>query len=490
MRLQKGLNKIISTDQVGYINGRYMGTNIRTIADVLNHCKNTTNEQALIAMLDFEKAFDSVKWSFMYQCLKKFNFGSSFISWVKTIYTDIESCVTNNGFSSNFFKLNRGIRQGCCLSALLFIIVAEVLAINLRCNSSIHGILIEKHEFKICQLADDTMLFLKDICSLKAALSLLQDFSIISGLKLNKSKTEVFPININSNLDESIGISCKKDNFKTLGVWFCSDELEMIQLNLQGKIEEMKNTLNMWNSRNMTIFGRVMVLKTLVLSKIINICSVIHIPDSFIKKVDALFFEFVWGKGKRPKVKRQTAVNDKSRGGIKMIEFKNMVTSLKAMWVKRLLVENTVNPYVEKWKILPFANMGLVDKNLLLHKLDPAFFRECRTKFYRDILDSWFQFFAVAPNSLDEILHEKLTYNKYITVGGKVIEPTFSVIKRTGITSINQLIHNQAFLSKINLEQRYNCRLSDLNFNALISAIPSNWKLKIKMQKFESMLDR
>ena len=105
MRLQNVLNKIISTDQVGYINGRYMGTNIRTTADILNYCKSKTDKKALIAMLDFEKSFDSVKWSFLYQCLKVFNFGNSFISWVKTIYTDIESCVTNNGFSPNFFKL-------------------------------------------------------------------------------------------------------------------------------------------------------------------------------------------------------------------------------------------------------------------------------------------------------------------------------------------------------------------------------------------------
>ena len=63
----------------------------------------------------------------------------------------------------------------------------------------------------------------------------------------------------------------------------------MVQLNLQGRIEEIKNTLNVWSGRNMTIFGKVMVLKTLVLSKIINICSVIHIPDTFIKEVDALF---------------------------------------------------------------------------------------------------------------------------------------------------------------------------------------------------------
>ena len=50
--------------------------NIRPTADILNYCQSKANEQALIAMLDFEKAFDSVKWSFLYQYLKAFNFGS------------------------------------------------------------------------------------------------------------------------------------------------------------------------------------------------------------------------------------------------------------------------------------------------------------------------------------------------------------------------------------------------------------------------------
>ena len=71
-----------------------------------------------------------------------------------------------------------------------------------------------------------------------------------------------------------------------------------------------------------------------------------------------------------------------------MIDFKNMVTSLKAMWVKRLLSENTENPYIEKWKVLALANAGITDQTLLLHKLDPTIFRKCQTKFYSEVLES------------------------------------------------------------------------------------------------------
>ena len=317
MRLQKILNKIISPDQVGYIKGRFIGISIRTTADILTYCQLNTKEKALISLIDFEKAFDSINWSFLLKSLQTFNFRNSLISWVKTLYTDIESCVTNNGKSSIFFKLERGIRQGCCLSALLFIIVAELLAISIRTNKLIHGVKIQQDEFKICQLADDTTLFLRDTCSLKIVLNLLDEFSVISGLKINKDKTEVFSVNHDSNLGNSLGISWRKNTFKALGVWFSLDENEMTKLNLENKLDEIKKIINCWSCRNLTLFGEVVILKTLVLSKIVNIFSVIYVPDNFIKEVDALFFEFLWGKGKRPKVKKEITINDKVRGGIK-----------------------------------------------------------------------------------------------------------------------------------------------------------------------------
>ena len=148
MRLQKILNKIISPDQVGYIKGCFIGINIRTTADILTYCRLDAKEKALISPIDFEKAFDSINWSSLLRSLQTFNFGNSFISWVKTLYTESESCVTNNGKSSIFFKLERLTRQGSCLSALLFIIVAELLAISIRTNKLIHRIKIQQDEFK------------------------------------------------------------------------------------------------------------------------------------------------------------------------------------------------------------------------------------------------------------------------------------------------------------------------------------------------------
>ena len=70
---------------------------------------NKNDIDAILAQIDFEKAFDSIEWSFLYKTLKALNFGDYFISWIKLLYSDIESCVGNNGYFSKFFKLSRSI---------------------------------------------------------------------------------------------------------------------------------------------------------------------------------------------------------------------------------------------------------------------------------------------------------------------------------------------------------------------------------------------
>ena len=180
-------------DQNGYIQGRYIGCNIRTILDVIQISQNEENSN-LITFIDYEKAFDNIKWQFMHKSLKAFGFGKEFRKWIKIIYSDVSSCVLNNGFSSNFFKLSKGVRQGCPLSALLFILIVEILAIEIRMNDNVKGIKIRNKDTKITLLADDTTLFLKDTLSLQTVLNLMFMFRQSSGLKINCTKTFVMQV--------------------------------------------------------------------------------------------------------------------------------------------------------------------------------------------------------------------------------------------------------------------------------------------------------
>ncbi len=104
------------------------------------------------------------------------------------MYNNIESTILNNGTICKFFKLQRGVRQGCPLSACLFITALETLANKIRNDKSIKGIKIDRIEIKLCLLADDITLILNDLNSVKNTIDLLKMFSLCSGLKINIDK--------------------------------------------------------------------------------------------------------------------------------------------------------------------------------------------------------------------------------------------------------------------------------------------------------------
>ena len=131
----------------------------------------------------------------MYQCLEKFNFPPLIKQWVKILYTDIKSCVTNNGWSSEYFSLGRGVRHGCPLSPYMFILCAKILAQEIRKDTKIEGIKIDRKELKIKQYADDTQIFIQySSNSLIELVNTFVEYSNICGLKINFDKTEVMRI--------------------------------------------------------------------------------------------------------------------------------------------------------------------------------------------------------------------------------------------------------------------------------------------------------
>ena len=81
-RIKLTLNKLIHPNQKGFIKDRFIGENIRQTYDMINYCK-LNKIKGLIALIDFEKAFDSINWDFISKTLKTFDFGKNLINWIK-----------------------------------------------------------------------------------------------------------------------------------------------------------------------------------------------------------------------------------------------------------------------------------------------------------------------------------------------------------------------------------------------------------------------
>ena len=120
----------------------------------------------------------------------------------------------------------------------------------INCDN-ICGISIGNKKFKISQLADDTTLFLKNIDSLKEALNILDEFHRISGLKLNKKKTEILQLGILCTTNYTLlGLRWEKEKVHALGTWFYKDYKNSITHTLVDELSKVTQVHEIWSTKN------------------------------------------------------------------------------------------------------------------------------------------------------------------------------------------------------------------------------------------------
>ena len=411
-RMKRLLPGIIHHNQSGYIPGRNIGENIRSILDIMSFTR-AKNLPGLLLFIDFEKAFDSLEWYFLKKCLELFNFGPDLIRWVNTFYKNVKSCIINNGLCSHYFNVERGVRQGDPLSPYLFVICVEILAIAVRNDVNIKGIKISDSEAKLLQFADDTTAILADLNSAQALLKLLNDFEKVSGLKLNVMKTEAMWIgSLHSCEDEPLGFKWKTC-IKFLGIFITYDVKTLVEKNFKQRLKKIANLINLWRSRGLSIHGKVNIIKAILLPKMIYPSSFLSTPTTVIKEFNSLVFNFLWNG--KDKVTRRSTYAPYDFGGLKMIDFETIVRALRLSWLRRIV---DVECY-GFWKLY---------LNYLLSNKGGLFFLECNydikqtnilPTFYHELLSWWADLREVVDPDRG---HEYILWNnKNIMIEGKSV---------------------------------------------------------------------
>ena len=468
-RLQKVLPYVIDEDQTGYIKGRYIGQNIRIIEDII-YFVNKEKFPGIILTVDFEKAFDSINWNFIHKSLSLFNFGPQFCRWVNIMYKNISTTVINNGNTCQWFYPSRGIRQGCPLSAYLYIIAAEILACKIRQDETIKGIKIGDKYIKISQLADDTTCILDGLKSLENILSTFQKFSQCAGLKININKTKAKYIGTLQDSDYfPHGLSWIKENVTTLGIAFTDCENDNYILNFKPRIIKLENTLRIWSQRNLSLKGKITIINSLALSPLIYVAGVINTPKRVIDEVDNIITRFFWNS-EWPKIAKNVIIQPICDGGLKFPDFESKVNALKLSWVKRFISQSNGN-----WKLIPMHYFKCSDVSLFFNcKINTI---DCNTipDFYKTMFNLWSQLHALQPTSRQMVMNEIIWNNKFITVENKPY--LFESWLKAGIMRVSDLLNSDgSFMSHNQIENVYNVKSNFLQVLQVRHSLPIHWR--------------
>ena len=288
-----------------------------------------------------------------------FGFGDVYCKWIDIILADRKSCVRNGGYISDLFNMERGVRQGCPISPLLFILTLELLARDIRKNKKIKGIKLPQQTgiIKIKMYADDATLFLNDVIDFREVLSRIKLFYHFSGLSLNKSKSIAMSIGDTTNKGIiKYGIKfCNK--IKILGIYFSNESAaSSIPENYEPKIAQLERLCGLWERRNLTQMGRITILKTFGISLFIYIMQSISIKLEMLDRINKILFKFIWKTNSNnnikviEKVKRATVCSGYDEGGLNMIDISKMQDSFLLKWADRLINEENAS-----WKAFPIC---------------------------------------------------------------------------------------------------------------------------------------
>ena len=269
-RLKKALPHVVAPEQTCGVVGRQLFWNLVLVRDAISWACDRRMPLMLVG-LDQEKAFDRVSHQFLWRVLERLGFGPSFVRWVRVLYSGVGSRVNVNGHLSDLILQEAGVRQGCPMSPLLFVLYMEPFAVAVRREQAIRGLGLPGtggREVKLAQYADDTTLLLRDERSLDRALEIVERFSRAAGAKLNVEKSVVKLVGEWKERREFMGgIRVSKGAIRILGVDFGGGNDG--EVNWMKRIRKVRMKLGLWQKRRLSIAGKILVIKAEVLPALV-----------------------------------------------------------------------------------------------------------------------------------------------------------------------------------------------------------------------------
>ena len=469
-RIKSVLADLISLDQTGFMSGCQITTTIRKTMDVADYC-DKYDQPGYIVCLDFQKCFDSIDYSAIEGALKYFGFGTYIIQLVNLLLKNFWSCTCNNGFTSNYFRIDRSCHQGDPVAAYLYLLCGEVMALSIKKAEKTRGLSIYDLEQIISQFADDTQLFGDGKEVIENYITVLDTIYLHTGLTVNYDKSSIHCIGGAKELQLSKDFvwSTEKPNILGVNTGIAPD---IAFDEITNKVQEV---CNKWYNQKLSLMGKVLLVNTLMGSLYVYKMFVFPSPSQkYIDKFMEIIDKFLWNN-KRPKIKQSILNAKKTNGGLGLINMKAKLASLKISWLFRedIFVQNWIESIVphEIGSLFLYCNLSIND-------LDP--YIQNLSVFWHQVLEEWFLYSYVSEiDTKEQVVNQIIWYNSLIRIDDNVLANP--VMINRGLLFISDLLDDsQCNFKSLDEVKEHFGPISWLEYKQIISAIPRNWKIMIK----------